>query len=102
MDPTLVPVTQMAHRDRDRGERRGDDRDNYPKRTRGDGYPPKEPAREPARAAPSRLNEYFIEGDGISREVLQIDICKHLGPEATSRPATYNVRDSTLTIIRNH
>jgi len=88
-----------SHRDRDRGDRRGDDRDNYAKRARGDGYPPKEPPREPARAAPARLNEYFIEGDGISREVLQTDICKHLGPEAISKPGIYNVRDCTSTII---
>lgn len=89
-----------THRDRDRGDRRGDERDNYARRNR-DAIRP-EPAREPARAAPARLNEYFIEGDGISREVLQIDICKHLGPEATSRPATYNVRHCILTVIRTH
>jgi len=88
-----------SHRDRDRGSRREDDRDTYPRKS---AYPSKEPTRETARAAPARLNEYFIEGDGISREVLQIDICKHLGPEATSRPATYNVRACTLTVIRTH
>lgn len=69
-----------ARHDRDR---RGGD-EGYPRKN-----PRQEPAREPARPA-KQLNEYFIEGDGISREVLQIDICKHLGPEATSRPGTYN------------
>ena len=69
----------------ERDRRGGDERDTYPRKG-----PRQEPAREPARPA-KQLNEYFIEGDGISREVLQIDICKHLGPEATSRPGTYNV-----------
>lgn len=93
----------MAHHNRDRADRgRMDDRENYAKRIRGDGYQATEPAREPARPAPPRLNEYFIEGDGINREVLQIDICKHLGPEATSKPGTYNVRDCTSTMIRTH
>ncbi|MCJ1431581.1 hypothetical protein MMC27_000935 [Xylographa pallens] len=42
--------------------------------------------REPVRD----LNEYFVDGDGISREVLQMDICKYLGLEATSRPGEYH------------
>ncbi|MCJ1248733.1 hypothetical protein MMC30_005952 [Trapelia coarctata] len=78
-----------SHRDR----RREDDRDTYPRKG---AYPNKEPPRETAKAVPPRLNEYFIEGEGISREVLQIDICKHLGPEATSRPATYNGKSGFL------
>ncbi len=48
--------------------------------------------------APSRggrgetLNEFFVDGKGIHREVLQREICKYLGPEAYSRPYNYNVR----------
>ncbi|MCJ1388906.1 hypothetical protein MMC18_001757 [Xylographa bjoerkii] len=39
-------------------------------------------------------NEYFLIADGISRAVLQMDMCKYLGPEATARPGTYHVRHS--------
>ena len=75
--------TSATRSDRDR--RGADDRD-YPRK----GPRQEPPQREPARQA-KQLNEYFIDGEGINREVLQIDICKHLGPEATSRPGTYNV-----------
>jgi hypothetical protein len=40
------------------------------------------------RGAPQQsynMNEYFIESTGIEREVLQHDLCKHLGNNATSR-----------------
>ena len=43
------------------------------------------------RPSRSKLNEYFISGDGIHREVLQHEICKYLGPEASSRPSSHNV-----------
>lgn len=73
-------------RDRDRDRRRGDDRDTR-----------REPVREREAPRPSRgggdsLNEFFIDGEGIHREVMQREICKYLGPEAYSRPGAYNVR----------
>jgi len=37
---------------------------------------------------PQRFIEYFIPGDGINREVIQVEICKFLGPDATVRPGT--------------
>ncbi|KAL1982200.1 hypothetical protein VTN96DRAFT_1626 [Rasamsonia emersonii] len=37
-----------------------------------------------------RQNEYFIPGDGISREVIQADICRYLGNDALVRPGTHN------------
>lgn len=46
--------------------------------------------REPKKAR-AELNEYFIKGTGIQREVLQKEICRFLGPEATSRPGKYKV-----------
>ena len=57
-------------------------------------FPPEKPSRDPPRdgRVPRDLNEYFVDGEGISRAVLQMEICKYLGPEATSRPGTYNVR----------
>ena len=87
----------MAHRsERDRDDRRDRERD----RRRTDD---REIRREPARSErevprPSRggggdgLNEFFIDGEGIHREVMQREICKYLGPEAYSRPGAYNVR----------
>lgn len=70
--------------------RRGDDLDRR-------GY--READRDPSRGEPSRapkggrpsLNEFFVDGQGIHREVLQREICKYLGPEAHSRPSIYNV-----------
>ena len=80
----------MSRRDRDPR----DDRD----RRRGDRVGREEPApdsqRERPRATKPRqdaLNEFFVNGEGIHREVLQREICKYLGPEAYSRPSTYNV-----------
>lgn len=40
---------------------------------------------------PERQNEYFIPGDGISREVIQADICRYLGNDALVRPGNHNV-----------
>ncbi|PTU25294.1 hypothetical protein P175DRAFT_0428077 [Aspergillus ochraceoroseus IBT 24754] len=39
-----------------------------------------------------RQNEYFIAGDGISREVIQADICRYLGNDALVRPGNHNGR----------
>ncbi|MCJ1473884.1 hypothetical protein MMC13_002539 [Lambiella insularis] len=57
-----------------------------------DSFAAERPNREaPRDVRPRReLNEYFVDGDGISRTVLQMDICKYLGPEATCRPGVYN------------
>ena len=41
---------------------------------------------------PERQNEYFVPGDGISREVIQADICRYLGNDALVRPGNHNVR----------
>ena len=42
-----------------------------------------------ARKRGPSLNEFFISSEGINREVLQKEICRFLGPEATSRPFLY-------------
>lgn len=39
----------------------------------------------------AQLNKFFIEGEGIHREILQCQICEFLGPEAHSRPSIHNV-----------
>lgn len=44
------------------------------------------PPRESKKAKGAGLNEYFIDGEGVQREVLQKEICRFLGPEAYSRP----------------
>ncbi|KAJ5602646.1 hypothetical protein N7537_005602 [Penicillium hordei] len=41
---------------------------------------------------PERQNEYFIPGEGISREVIQADICRYLGNDALVRPGNHNGR----------
>lgn len=46
-----------------------------------------------------RQNEYFIPGDGISREVIQADICRYLGNDALVRPGQHGVRLSLPLVI---
>lgn len=76
-----------------RGEdsgRRSDRREREPDRDYEDeGF--SRPRREPI-----SLNEYFIEENGILRQVLQMEICKYLGPDATCRPGDLNVPTSTM------
>lgn len=84
----------MAHRDRGVGRERERERevDDYRRRER---EPPREREREyvpSSRGAP--LNEFFVDGEGIHREVMQREICKYLGQDALSRPGTYNVRQT--------
>ena len=43
-------------------------------------------------ASRPRLNEYFIDKSGISREVIQADICRYLGNDALVRPGEHEVR----------
>ncbi|EEQ89093.2 transcription factor RfeG [Blastomyces dermatitidis ER-3] len=38
---------------------------------------------------PERQNEYFIEENGIAREVIQADICRYLGNQALVKPGVY-------------
>ncbi|KAF3407030.1 hypothetical protein DPV78_001578 [Talaromyces pinophilus] len=45
---------------------------------------------------PERHNEYFIPGDGISREVIQADICRYLGNDALVKPGTHQGRSGYL------
>lgn len=80
----------MTSRPRDRDRDRDDRGYREPKVGRG-GDPPG--ASRPSRA---KLNEFFVSGEGIHREVLQREICKYLGPEAYSRPSSYNVRRYTF------
>ena len=67
-----------SRRDGRDSDRRRPVRDDLPTSSRGGRGP--------------ELNEFFVDGKGIHREVLQREICKYLGPEAFSRPSTYNVR----------
>lgn len=90
----------MAHREtRDRGGAWGDrsDRDDRVRREarepnrdreRGDRERERDRDRDAARGG---LNDFFVDGEGIHREVMQREICKYLGPEAYSRPGVYNV-----------
>lgn len=76
----------MAHRtERDRDPIRDRDRERDRPRRDRERDPRDRPERESA-----RLNEYFVNGEGIHREVMQREICKYLGPEAYSRPGTHN------------
>ena len=44
--------------------------------------------------------DFFIESEGISREVLTVETPKYLGPEATCRPGVMNVRISQISPFR--
>ena len=54
--------------------------------------PPQEPE--------SRQNEYFLPGEGISRAVIQADICRYLGNDALVRLGTYQVMRLLLIRLR--
>ena len=87
-------VLTMASKRSDRDHRRYDDDDRADRRSDRHEIR-KEPegrsSRGEAKKSRSTLHEYFISKEGIHREVLQRKICRFLGPEATSRPAKYNV-----------
>lgn len=76
----------MAHRgvDRDRepvrepGRDLGRDRDRERDRAVRDRDPRREPIRDRPRGE-AGLNEFFVPGDGIHRDVMQREICKYLG-----------------------
>lgn len=50
---------------------------------------------DPPTSRPS--TSYFLPGEGISREVIQADICRYLGADATCLPARN--RDVSLSMI---
>lgn len=92
--------TGRNHHTESRGQARAysprGDRDRDPKHTqdwsRTIAIAParKEAVRSPTRRMPRGRNNRFIDGEGIHREVIQREICKLLGPEASFRPATVN------------
>lgn len=72
---------------------RHNQRDEYYQRDPRESH--REPQREPPRDAgrsSAIQNEYFIDGDGIAREVIQADICRYLGNDALVKPGVYQVR----------
>ena len=74
----------------DRMDRIGRREPREPRRERerpiGRGDPPREVKKPKA-----KLNNFFVNGEGIHRDVLQREICRFLGYEAVSNPTTYNV-----------
>ncbi|KAK0513288.1 hypothetical protein JMJ35_004274 [Cladonia borealis] len=63
-----------------------------PPRGQNDGRNSRDTREPPVGARPprQRLNEFFVDGARIHREVMQREICKFLGPEAYSKPHSYN------------
>lgn len=83
----MDPHRQRRDRDRDRDSGREARRRRNPNEEEDSDSPP------PVNAKPKRtgLNDYWIDGSGINREVLQRQICFMLGNEARSKPDKYNV-----------
>jgi hypothetical protein len=50
----------------------------------------------PTRFRTTKYNEYFVPGGGIDREVIQHEICRYLGNDATVRPYTKDGRSGYL------
>ena len=46
---------------------------------------------EASRHPRPRLNEFFVDGTGLHREVMQREICNFLGPRAYCKPHSYDV-----------
>lgn len=74
------------------------DFDDLPARIR----PVIDPGRSRDEARPN-YNEYFLPGEGIDREVIQSEICRYLGQDATCKPGTHddvgNPRDKRHGIV---
>jgi len=59
---------------------------------RDDLQPPRRPIIDPARDRDQgrpEYNEYFLPGEGVDREVIQHEICRYLGQDATCRPGRH-------------
>ena len=72
-----------------------DDRDDVPSRAYMDDArdrrgPPIDLQSQRREEPPSRYQEYFLPGEDINREVIQYDICRYLGNDATVRPVQYS------------
>ncbi|KAL9030809.1 MAG: hypothetical protein Q9196_001106 [Gyalolechia fulgens] len=78
----------MSNRDRGNGREGERERDLDDYRRGGARKPGRGDFAPPTRGAP--MNEFFVDGEGIHREVMQREICKYLGQDALSRPGTYN------------
>ena len=57
-----------------------------------------DPGRNRDEPRPS-YNEYFLPGEGIDREVIQSEICRYLGQDATCKPGTHGDVWSTDTMV---
>ncbi|KAI9871861.1 MAG: hypothetical protein M1830_002367 [Pleopsidium flavum] len=80
-----------THRDRRDPRESRDPRDPRDPRDVRDVRDARDPRDGPDAGDPGpRRAEYFVPGDGISREVIQADICRYLGPDALIRPMDYN------------
>jgi hypothetical protein len=71
------------------------ERDDVPSRpylddTRERHRPPIDLQSQRREEPPSRYQEYFLPGEDINREVIQYDICRYLGNDATVRPGQYS------------
>ena len=73
--------------ERDRGEADLSPRKymDYPR----DRYTTPADSQSVGRGRESQYQEYFLPGEGINREVIQYDICRYLGQDATVRPYTH-------------
>lgn len=74
------------------------DRDDYDDPPRGsERIDPSQPVLL-GNAGRPHYNDYFLPGDGIDREVIQSEICRYLGNDATCKPGmNREVRPSSLT-----
>ncbi|KAI4258783.1 MAG: hypothetical protein LQ352_001092 [Teloschistes flavicans] len=83
----------MSHRERGSGRERERERERprEPIREREREFSIRERERDfPTSTRGAPLNEFFVDGEGIHREVMQRELCKYLGPDALSKPGTYN------------
>ena len=87
------PSLRMAHRgDRGTGREREAEREIEEYRPKGTRDPGRPREREYSSSSRAPNNQFFVDGEGIHREVMQREICKYLGPDALSKPGDYNVR----------
>lgn len=88
-----IPRTQYAPREQPARRPYEGEFDEIPAPIR----PVIDPSRSSRDEPRPNYNEYFLPGDGIDREVIQSEICRYLGQDATCKPGTHgDVRSTTI------
>lgn len=86
---TRESITRPIYPYADQNDRDDPPSRGYPDDSQDRHRPPIELQPERREEPAARYQDYFLPGEGINREVIQFDICRYLGNDATVRPYTH-------------